>query len=209
MEPTRDEIASWIKEVLAKTGDTPSALARKAGLATTTITRFLNDPGSPMLSLRSMAKIAHVAGVATVPGAPSASPPSVGFAEAEGEPFHVTNADTPVDRAIRALISQRNAADPWILRTRAIEALGYLVGDIVIVDLNCKPISGDAVCAQSYNWEKGQAITIFRIYEPPYLVAATLDTALSAALRKPLLVDNDRVIIKGVITDELRSRAAA
>jgi hypothetical protein len=210
MTPTRDEITIWIREVLLKTGDTPSGLARKAGLATTTITRFLNDPDAPMLSLRSMAKIGHIAGMPMIPGTPSmASANLIGFAEAEGEPYRRAEGSNAIDRAVLALIDGRNAADPWLLRTRAIEALGYLAGDVVIVDLNRKPLAGDVVCAQSYNWEKAQAETIFRVYEPPYLVAATMDTALAVTLRKPLLVDNDRVIIKGVITDELRSREAA
>lgn len=209
MEPTREEITIWIKDALAKSGATPSAMARHAGLATTTITRFLNDPNSPMLSLRSLAKIAHAAGIGHIPGSPTITPPLLGLSESEGQPFIPNAAESRLDRAIKALLNQRNAADPWVLQTRAVDALGYLEGDIVIVDLNRKPVAGDVVCAQSYNWEKAKAETIFRVYEPPYLVAATLDTALAITLRKPLLVDNDRVIIKGVITDELRSIVAA
>jgi hypothetical protein len=58
------------------------------------------------------------------------------------------------------------------------------------------------VCAQLYRWSEGRADTVFRLYEPPYLVAMTRD----AELRKPALVDNDRVIIKGVVILTLRPR---
>ena len=72
--------------------------------------------------------------------------------------------------------------------------------DIVIVSLNEPPKPGSVICAQSYRWSEGRAETIFRIYEPPYIVAATRDTTL----RRPMLVDNDRVIIKGVVIAQLR-----
>jgi len=42
--------------------------------------------------------------------------------------------------------------------------------------------------------------TVFRIYEPPYLIAATT----LSHYRRPLLVDNDRVTITGVVTDLIR-----
>jgi SOS-response transcriptional repressor LexA len=82
------------------------------------------------------------------------------------------------------------------------EDAGYMPGDILIVDLNAEPERGDCVCAQLYRWQVGTAETIFRIYEEPYLLAATRHPDL----RKPLLVDNDRVVIKGVVTEILRAR---
>lgn len=160
MEPTRDDIKAWLHSLLAKTGDTPSSLARKAGLATTTLTRFLNDPAAPMLKLRSIAKIAHVSGVPPI-GVPNTSPPA-GFAEAEAEPLRP--ADDIIARVVEVLIRGRNAADPWRLTTRALTGAGYLPGDILIVDLNQAPKPGDIVCAQAYRWVEGKAETVFRIF---------------------------------------------
>lgn len=207
MEPTRDQITDWISDILRRTGETPSALARRAGLATTTLTRFLNDPGAPMLTLRSIAKIAHVSDTPPIgtPAVPARARIG-GFGEQEAEKYEFSESGTPLDKAVRALIGGRSAADPWVLKTRALEMLGYRPGDICIVDLNAKAASGNPVCAQSYNWEHGRAETVFRVYEPPYLVAMTADPSLAELIRKPLLVDNDRVIIKGVVTDSLRVR---
>lgn len=207
MEPTRDEIKAWLQTVLSKTGDTPSGLARKAGLATTTLTRFLNDPAAPMLQLRSIAKIAHVADVQPI-GLPNITEAGTllaalrgptGMSESEAEPFQ--NASGALAEAVRMLVSGRNAADPWRLCTRALEVAGYLPGDIVVVDLNRPAKAGDVVCAQAYRWAEGKADTVFRIYEPPYLIASSWDPAF----RKPLLVDNNQVIIKGVVTEMLRA----
>jgi hypothetical protein len=205
-EPSKEELRTWLSDVLARTGETPSGLARRAGLATTTLTRFLNDPDANMLGMRSVAKIAHVAGIqpAGVPRLAASNGPARGMAEDEAAPYVAEAVGDPTTRAIEALIAGRNATDPWVLRTRALEAAGYLPGDIVIVDLNRPPQARDIVCAQDYRWNEGKAETVFRIYEPPYLVAACHDLELQEKLRRPLVVDNDRVIIKGVVTDLLR-----
>jgi len=205
-EPSKAELRTWLNDVLARTGETPSGLARRAGLATTTLTRFLNDPDANMLGMRSVAKIAHVSGIqpAGLPRLAATNGPTRGMAEDEAVPFVAEAINDPTARAIEALIAGRNATDPWVLKTRALEAAGYLAGDIVIVDLNRPPQARDIVCAQDYRWNEGKAETVFRIYEPPYLVAACHDLELQEKLRRPLVVDNDRVIIKGVVTDLLR-----
>lgn len=51
----------------------------------------------------------------------------------------------------------------------------------------------------------GRAETIFRLYEDPFLVAATLDKGLM----KPHLIDNDRVVVRGVVIASFRERRAA
>lgn len=45
MTDGRDRIRAWLNQALAKTGLKPAQLARAAGLAPSTITRFLNNPG--------------------------------------------------------------------------------------------------------------------------------------------------------------------
>lgn len=178
-----------------------------AGLATTTLTRFMNDPAAPMLGLRSIAKIAHVAGIpalhvtpAPPPAAASATP---GLADAEAAP--VDPSSTGTDRILDALVGGRSAAIPWTLSSHVLENAGYLPGDILIVDLNATPQAGDVVCVQIYAWADRTAQTVFRVYDPPYLLSACRDPAL----RRPLLVDNNQIIIKGVVTECLRRRTPA
>lgn len=204
---SRAELRAWVEQALAKTGETASGLARKAGLATTTLTRFLADDGSPMLGLRSIAKIAHAAGMPPPFALPAGAAPG-GLGESEATRYQPTPR-SPLADALAALTQGHNATDPWKICTRALEQRGVLPGDIVLVDLNARPDSGALVCAQVYEWSKGTAETVFRVYEPPYLVAAAADPALAEKLRRPLLVDNERVVIKGVVTGCLRLATAA
>ena len=199
VEPNRTEIRAWIHSVLKRMGETPTGLARRAGVAQSTLTRFLNNDEAPMLGLRTMAKIAHVAGVQPLGMPDNAVTHRPNLDENDGIPYAVDYV-SPFNSAITALIGDRVATDPWMIKTRSLEDAGIMPDDIVIVSLNEPPKPGSVICAQSYRWSEGRAETIFRIYEPPYIVAATRDTTL----RRPMLVDNDRVIIKGVVIAQLR-----
>lgn len=207
MELTRDGVRAWLRDILARTGDTPTALAKKAGIAQTTLTRFLNDAdgAGPMLTLRTVSKIAHVTGSAPAGFTP---PPShgtpAGLEETDAAPFDVPDGEKPLEAALAALMTGRNAADVWKLQTHALVHAGFHPGDLLIVDLGITAVAGDVVCAQHYKWAAASAETIFRIYEPPYLVAAGLEPEL----RRPLVVDGERVVIKGVVIAMVRPRLA-
>lgn len=202
MDLDRTAVHTWLTELLTSLGETPTSLARRAGVAQSTLTRFLNNEDSSMLSTRSIAKIAHATGDKGPPGfRTEPQPRNSGLAEPEAVPFKGLDAlEKPLKRALAGLLEGRNATDVWVLRTTALIHAGYLPGDFVIVDLNATPKAGDVVCAQVYQWALGTAETVFRIYEPPYLVAPSADPQL----RRPLVVDNDRVVIKGVVTHLLR-----
>ncbi len=102
-----------------------------------------------------------------------------------------------------ALWPGRANADLWQVKSRALELAGYLPGDFVVVDLDRAPAGGDVVCAQVYDWDTRTAQTILRLYEPPFLMPASQ----SALFRKPEIVDDDRVVIKGVVVASARQRA--
>lgn len=186
---------------MATTGDTPTSLARKAGVAQSTLTRFLNSDDSAMISLRSVAKIAHAAKVEP-PSIVAFAAPSQSRLGADAAPFsnHPTLPDA-IGRAVQALVGNSPATDPWLLQSTALTCAGCLPGDILIVDLNGSAEPGDIVCAQVYRWQDVRAVTVFRIFEPPYLIAASAE----AEHRRPFLVDNDRVIIKGVVRAVVRA----
>lgn len=207
MDLTRDGVRAWLMDVLARSGETPTALARRAGIAQTTLTRFLNDPDGPMLSLRTVARVAHVAGSAPAGLDLAVSSPAAarapGLEDAEAAPFRAPESLAPwLAAALDSIRQGRSAADVWQIRSRALEHVGVLPGDLVVVDLGMRAESGDVVCAQHYEWARASAETIFRIYDPPYLLAASSDPEV----RKPLVVDNERVIIKGVMLALLRAR---
>ena len=195
----------YLRRVIAHTGKPPTRIAKEIGVAASTLTRLLKENSTATLHARTIRKLEEYSRI-PFSGSDAPGPPGIGGLAEDAVPFDAKSADPAVSAAIKALIGGRQAADPWTIRTRALERIGYLPGDIVIVDLGRRPEAGDAVCAQVYDWRRAAAETVMRLYEPPYLVAASLDEGL----RRPLVVDNEQVMIKGVVLPHrLRSSAAA
>ncbi len=197
-----DDQRAYLASVMERTGWNQTELAQRAGLDPSTLSRFLNG-GREGHALRpgTIRKIQAASGL-TASG--EIIPPAAqGFAESEASPLEVT-AQSPLNAIIAALGQGRVNIDPWTLQSRALEGAGYRPGDIFLVALDETPAAGDVVCAQIYDWTKGRAETLFRIFQPPYLIAATGDPQLM----RPHLVDDGAVTIKGVVLHSLRGRAS-
>jgi transcriptional regulator with XRE-family HTH domain len=195
MNETREHHA-FIAKVMAKTGWSQSDLAARAGIDPSTLSRFLSKGRE--LRLTTIQRIAIASGVSF---GDEPLPQSQGLSEGEALPYEFIAQDRRAV-AIRLLCEQHENCDAWILKSRALESLGHMPGDVMIVGLNETPHIGDIICAQIYDWNKGGAETVFRIYQPPALIAATQD----ASLLKPYLLDDNTVVIKGVVLHSLRSR---
>jgi hypothetical protein len=193
-EETARQHRDYLRRVIAHTRKPPTRIAKEVGVAPSTLTRLLNENSIATLHARTISRLQDYSGISFFGGDPSAPSTFRGLAE-DAVPFDAKDADPAVSAAIKALVGGRQAADPWTMRTRALERRGYLPGDIVIVDLGRRPEAGDSVCAQVYDWRRGAAETVMRVYDPPFLLEATHDDQL----RKPLVVDNEQVIIKGVL----------
>jgi len=196
------EQIAWVRAVLAHLGISATELARRAKLAPSTLHRPLNEADYPgLLSGRTLAAIAGVAGVR-----PLEFPARMrGMAEPEAELYRPDRADTdPTSRAVRELTAGRNGRDAWVMSGWALDLAGVLPGDVVVVDMNLQPRPRDLVCAQIYDWSGMKSETVFRVFDPPFLIVRS--TRLE---EKPLTVDGNTVIIKGVVTSVLRQRAAA
>jgi hypothetical protein len=190
--------AAWLDWVESRAGETDTALARKAGFSENTLTRFRNREGAVLsgLTIRLISEYTGLPGPETY-----LTPAAAGFSE-EAVAYTTTNYDDLMARMIREALQDRPNAAPWLLKSRAIAGAGYLPGDILIADAAILPMAGDVVCAQVYDLRHASAETVFRIYEPPYLISTSNETAL----RKPLPVDNDRVIVMGTVTQMFRGR---
>ncbi|HEY4775484.1 MAG TPA: helix-turn-helix transcriptional regulator [Xanthobacteraceae bacterium] len=207
MENSRDSQSSWIVEILRVRQWTPTELARRAGISQPTLTRFLNDPlNKSTLHARTIEKIARATGVASY-AAPSAE--AGALATPGGGDISELATDnifpTDIDAALRALIAGRANIFSTRMRTRALESAGVMPNDILVIDMNEPPKRGDTVCAQVYSWPNMRAETVMRVYEPPYLVAATFDKELL----RPYYVDDEKVIVKGTVIGLIRPRLAA
>ena len=195
-----DDQRAYLANVMDRTGWNQTELAQRAGLDPSTLSRFLTG-GREGHALRqgTIRKIELASGLTASGNVVTAA--AQGFAESEASPFEVS-AQSPFNAIITALAQGRMNIDPWTLQSRALEGAGYRPGDIMLVALDETPATGDVVCAQIYDWTKGRAETVFRIFQPPYLVAATGDPPLM----RPHLVDDGAVVIKGVVLQSIRGR---
>lgn len=196
----QDTTRAWLRYVI-ETTKVPSVrqLALRSKVDPSTLSRFLSDEEVEHdLSRGTVDKIAKVTGIPFGAHADGRKPQVF---EEEASAFRIdqrTN-DSRINDAVRYLVQAQAGLDPWTLKTRALELAGYLPGDVVLVDLNAEPEDGDVVLAQHYDLKTE---TIFRLYNKPYLVAAAVDRVP----RPPLLVDDRRVMIRGVIVASFRQR---
>lgn len=213
MSELQDSVRTWLRAVLDETGLSASALARQIGTSTTTLTRALNDPNSKhVLSMRTIDAISRATGKPGPNGqggtqgqaqggdqAAAMFDPALGR-ELDGRALPVETGDARVDDAVRYLCAAENGLYAQRLNSRALEGVGYLPGDVMVVDLNQSAKLGDVVVAQIYK-QRG-AETVFRLYAKPFLIAAALDRCPHL----PMLVDDDRVSIRGVVVASFRPR---
>jgi transcriptional regulator with XRE-family HTH domain len=188
-----NEQRAYIERVLTRTSWTATELARRAALDHSTLSRFIAG-GREGHALRhsTIRKIENASGIAF---------DAQGFSESEASPVIMSEAGA-LAPVIRSAISGRDNTDAWVLNSRALENLGYRAGDTLIVELGLQPSAQDIVCAQIYDWQNGRSETVFRLFQPPYLLAASNDSSLM----RPLLVDETAVSIKGVVILQLRPR---
>lgn len=202
VENIRRQQLDWLDFVLRAKGWKVAELSRRTKINASTFAKFRNDPeNKARLEPSTIMLIEEASGIKAYENSVHGKPR--GLAESESSRYEAEPLDV-VDGAVKAMQSDRNGMDPWVLRSRCLEAAGYLPGDVLMVDLNARPQAGDIVCAQVYD-RAGQADTVFRILEDPFLVASTLDRTLV----KPLLIDNDRVVVRGVVVASFRERRAA
>lgn len=197
-DEARRTTRGWLLRVANHTGKSLAALADEAGVARSTLYRAVDEANPHVPSTVTIAKISALTGFPP-PDSYGNGGSRPGFSEAEAEPFRFDEASPELDGLVRQFIGGRPGVDPWVLKTRALELAGYLPGDVVIVDLNARPHRGDVVVAQVYDFSHERAQTIWRLYEPPSLVAASADRGLMQAYR-------DDAQIKGVVLAMVRPR---
>jgi hypothetical protein len=194
---------TWLIEVLEKTQLKPSQLAVGAGVSSSTLTRILNsDEYSGTLAPETIARIKDTY---KVPGPEEYTSGGrfslIGLSEAARlDPRREKN---DLAAVIGAILRGRSDYEAWRLKSMALEGVGYLPGDILFVR-SLKPGENprpqDAVCAQIVDYQHGAAETVWRVYDPPFLVGASNDRTAY----KPVLVDGDRVKIAGVVEESFR-----
>lgn len=205
MDTVKQEQIEWVRAVMAHLGvASANALAVMAGVNPANIQRPLSPGYKGKFGVDTIAKIAAAANLRPMefPGRPG------GLSEAETVPFRydaIGALESNIDRAVREMCKGRNGRDPWVMRSHALEGSGILPGDILIVDMNLQAKPKDIVCAQVYQWAQHKAETVFRVYEPPYLLV----NSPRYGTQRPLVVDDRDVMVRGVVDAVLRRRSGA
>jgi hypothetical protein len=193
-------LRAWLVEVMEQTGLKPTPLAKGAGIAPSTVLRQLEDDAPGELSIRTIRKIVETYNVA----------PPEGFGISAGAtPLRgLAEPDAVFVEQAAPLQGMKAGADQavWQLKGRGLELEGYLPGDYLLVDFAVAAETGDVVCVQIYDTQRGDAETVFRVYDRPYLVTATADPQ---ARRKPIAEDGERVVIRGPVVRSWRMRRAS
>ncbi|WP_145969180.1 hypothetical protein [Mesorhizobium sp. M8A.F.Ca.ET.021.01.1.1] len=195
---------AWIEAVARYMNLSLSELSLNSGMAASTITRYMNDKsGRLSVTDRTLEAIATYSGIPknVMPGQRRLP----GFGESETLP-HDMERDEPlpswVTTAIAAHKGNRNGVDAWVMKGWALDLLGILPGDIVLIDQNRRPKSGDIVLAQLTDLVTQRTETVMRRYEAPFITTHSSKLGPS----RPEQVDDDRVVIMGVEVGVIRPR---
>jgi DNA-binding phage protein len=194
VDPEAKLVREWLLEVMRRTGMKATPLAKKVGLAPSTLLRALDEDNPSALERRSIKKIVDHFGVPAPQFADAQSGPHHGFEEPD-----LVLPDASPQLFCGVLLEPNQYVK--IVNTRAAELVGYLPGDSVLFDMSVSPRAGDIVEAQVYGVRDAE--TIFRYFDPPYLVVRTADPS---ANHKPQLVDGERIKIVAVALRSMRER---
>lgn len=202
MNHDQRETKDWLKAMASHMGMSLSQLARAAGMAASTVTRFVNDQTNTLTVQQStLEQIANYTGFRPYQFPGRARP---GFAEPDAIPFDLDDR-APQDwvrGAVREAKAGRNGIEAWVMKGAALDAMGVLPNDIVIIDQNLRPKPGDVVIAQIVDYQRATAETVMRVFQPPYICGHSV----RLGPMRPEQVDEERVSIAGTAIGFIRTR---
>lgn len=193
----------WFKQQQRKAGVTTEDIASRMGRTRTAISHIYS--GAQRMSLdwakvfaealgQPLDEVLRRAGVADGATAQTLAP---GFAESDAAAWVPKQGDGRSVDAAAEVFGKRPGVDIWQVRTGSMALHGLLPGDFMLVDTHAaeraKP--GDTVIAQVYDNSRFKAVTLLRRFEPPVLVAASVDPAE----QRVHVVDGNNVLIRGVV----------
>lgn len=193
----------WLHAIVKSSGLTPTALAAQIGVAASTFTRLLYD--SAYQGTLSPGVIERVKQRCRVPGPEEfGRPDSPHFGTSDGDQIEPLGENPEIRRLLDAWMTDAPTITAWRLRTKALERVGYLPGDIVLVDGAQSPQAQDVVCARVLQWQNNA--TVFRVYAPPFNLLAFGADLLGTL---PILLDHNNVVIQGVVVGSFRPHGLA
>lgn len=200
----------WLKKRLRLQGKTTTDLATAIGRDRAVVSRIMN--GHQKLTLDQAQMFANALGVdlpdvltnAGMLDAPTAQGLAPGFSENDAAawlPGPGMSETAAIRSVAQALGMDRPGIDIWRVKSRAMVLAGLMEGDFFLLDTHLadRARPGDMVVAQIYS--RGGAVTVLRRFEPPVLVAASVDPADG----RVHVVDGNNVLVRGKVVASWRA----
>lgn len=209
--------AAWFKQQMKVGRVTAEDVASAAGRHRSNVSHIFS--GNQRMSLdwakafattlnQPLDEVLRHAGVLDRENARQIAHMNAGFSDGDAAPFAGQGGQAEKTRSIAsALGGDRPGVDIWTVRGTAMILGGLLPGDEILIDTHLadRARAGDVVIAQHYDAQSGSAKTLLRRFEPPVLVAASIDPDHL----RTLVVDGRNVVIRGVVVGSWRRRADA
>lgn len=200
----------WFKTQQKIAGVTPEEIAEKLGKHFSLISRIYvgrqkmtaeqAQVFADMLKV-PLSEVMKRAGILHAEEAQSIDP---GFSESDVTPWIGKKEDQRTMRETSATLGgNRPGVDVWKVTTNALVLSGYLKDDHILLDTHLadRAKAGDIVIAQIYDWNAGTAVTVLRRFEPPVLVASSINPED----QRVHIVDGTNVVIMGKIISSWRT----
>lgn len=197
----------WFKAQQKRVGVTALDIAKARGLSRVNVSHILT--GRQQMSLdwaKAFAQVLQVP-LATVLEKAGATDPVTaqtlvaGFTDSDAAAWIPASlAEGAPVRSVAEALGQRPGVDVWRVKSQAMALAGLIQGDWFLLDTHqserVRP--GDLVVAQIYS--RTGATTVLRRFEPPVLVAASVDPAEG----RVHVVDGVNVVIRGKVVASWR-----
>lgn len=196
------ETKEWLRAIARHMNLSPSQLALNSGMAASTLTRYLNDQSNSVgITQGSIEKVAHYSGFRPLQ-LPGGSRP--GMAEPDTIPFRQDNTEWPnwIEAAVQAALSGKNGIEPWVMKGAALDGIGVMPGDIVIIDRSARAKSGDVVLVEVKDFNANTSDNLLRLYQTPFVTTHSMRLGPG----RPEHVDDARVIVAGVSVGTIRAQ---
>ena len=197
----------WIERHRKRLGYSLSRVAKMAGFSRGTLTNFMKDTWPYNLKSDNLAALENLFGE-PAPNLSGLGNSNHSFSTQESVTFEPDRDAQQDADAVKMLCGTSNSRMSFVLKSRALEAVGYVPGDVLIVDTSVSPKAGDVVCATIGDRDGKNQEFIFRIFFPllvPVLITATAERSMLA----PLIVDGEKVAVVGVVLHRLGARQIA
>jgi transcriptional regulator with XRE-family HTH domain len=190
----------WILAVAGHLNMSPSQLGVSSGVAASTITRYINDrSGQLSITQATLEKIAAFSGFR-----PGQIPGQTQSGDAPLDAIPLRDSGEPVAAWIQAASESAKAGngsiESWVMKGAALDGLGILPGDVILIDRAKRPKSGEVVLVSIQHFGRRIPEMVMRVYRPPYLVTHSIRLGPG----RPEQADEERVLIAGTMIGMLR-----